>query len=93
MLRDKLRKEQQKASVTALSISARKTKNFWSIFKRISDKEVIRLEEIEVKNNPLGIKIYAVGKPDIEHMTEDEYNLFISSLELRMTEYLEKKAD
>ncbi len=51
------------------------------------------MEEIEVKNNPLGIKIYAVGKPDIEHMTEDEYNLFISSLELRMTEYLEKKAD
>ena len=54
---------------------------------------MIRLEEIEVKNNPLGIKIYAVGKPDIEHMTEDEYNLFISSLELRMTEYLEKQAD
>ena len=41
------------------------------------------MEEIEVKRNPLGIK-------DIEHMTEDEYGLFVSSLEMRMNEYLEK---
>ena len=30
------------------------------------------MEEIEVKRNPLGIKVLVVGKPDIEHMTEDE---------------------
>ena len=29
------------------------------------------MEEIEVKRNPLGIKVFVVGKPDIEHMTED----------------------
>ena len=49
------------------------------------------MEEIEVKRNPLGIKVFVVGKPDIEHMTEDEYGLFVSSLEMRMNEYLEKK--
>lgn len=48
------------------------------------------MEEIEVKRNPLGIKVFVVGKPDIEHMTEDEYGLFVSSLEMRMNEYLEK---
>ena len=30
------------------------------------------MEEIEVKRNPLGIKVFVVGKPDIDHMTEDE---------------------
>lgn len=48
------------------------------------------MEEIEVKRNPLGIKVFVVGKPDIDHMTEDEYGLFVSSLEMRMNEYLEK---
>ena len=48
------------------------------------------MEEIEVKRNPLGIKVFVVGKPDIEYMTEDEYGLFVSSLEMRMNEYLEK---
>ena len=50
----------------------------------------MKLEEIEVKRNPLGIKVFDVGKPDIDHMTEDEYGLLISSLEMRMNEYLEK---
>lgn len=48
------------------------------------------MEEIEVKRNPLGIKVFVVGKPDIDHMTEEEYGLFVSSLELRMNEYFEK---
>lgn len=48
------------------------------------------MEEIEVKDNPLGIKVYVVGRPDIEHMSEEEYSLFVSSLELRMSEYFEK---
>ena len=53
-------------------------------------KEVIELEEIEVKDNPLGIKVFVVGKPDIEHMPEEEFDLFVSSLELRVSEYFEK---
>ena len=48
------------------------------------------MEEIEVKRNPLGIKVFVVGKPDIGHMARDEYGLVVSSLEMRMNEYLEK---
>ena len=51
---------------------------------------MVKLEEIEVKDNPLGIKVYVVGKPDIEHMSEEEFDLFVSSLELRVSEYFEK---
>lgn len=51
------------------------------------------MEEIKVRNNPLGIKVFVVGKPDIEHMTEEQYDLFVSSLELRMSEYLEKSKE
>lgn len=32
------------------------------------------MEEIEVKDNPLGIKVYAVGRPDIDHMPEEEFD-------------------
>ncbi len=49
------------------------------------------MEEIEVKNNPLGIKVYAVGRPDFEQMSKEEYYLFVSSLELQMSEYYEKQ--
>lgn len=48
------------------------------------------MKEIELKNNPLGIKIYAVGEPDIDRMTEEEYNLFASSLALYINDYVTK---
>lgn len=48
------------------------------------------MKKIEVRDNPLGIKVYAIGKPSIDGMTEEQYDLFVSSLELRMSEYLEK---
>ena len=48
------------------------------------------MKEIEVKDNPLGIKIYAVGEPDIDRMTEEEYNLFASSLALYINDYVTK---
>lgn len=49
------------------------------------------MKEIEVKNNPLGIRVYTVGKPDIDHMTEEEYNLFASSLAMRINDYIAKQ--
>ena len=49
--------------------------------------------EIEVRDNPLGIKAYAIGTPSIDAMTEEQYDLFVSSLELRMSEYLEKSKE
>lgn len=48
------------------------------------------MEEIEVNDNPLGIKVYVNGMPDINNMPEKEFGLFVSSLELRMSEYFEK---
>ena len=48
------------------------------------------MKEIEVKDNPLGIKIYAVGEPDIDRMTEEEYNLFASSLAFYINDYVTK---
>ena len=49
------------------------------------------MKEVEVKNNPLGIRVYAVGEPDIDHMTEEEYNLFASSLAMRVDDYIKNQ--
>lgn len=48
------------------------------------------MKEIELKNNPLGIRVYAVGEPDIDRMTEEEYNLFASSLAFYINDYVTK---
>lgn len=48
------------------------------------------MKEIELKNNPLGIKVYAIGEPDLDHMSEEEYNLFASSLALYINDYVTK---
>lgn len=48
------------------------------------------MKEIELKNNPLGIRVYAVGEPDLDHMSEEEYNLFASSLALYINDYVTK---
>ena len=49
------------------------------------------MKEIEVKNNPLGIRVYTVGEPDIDHMSEEEYDLFASSLAMRINDYIAKQ--
>ena len=51
------------------------------------------MKEIEVKENPLGIKVYSVGEPNIDHMTEEEYNLFASSLAMRINDYITKQKE
>lgn len=51
------------------------------------------MKEIELKNKPLGIKIYAVGEPDLDHMSEEEYNLFASSLAMRINDYITKQKE
>ena len=51
------------------------------------------MKEIELKNNPLGIKVYAVGKPDLDHMSEEEYNLFASSLAMQINDYITKQKE
>ena len=49
------------------------------------------MKEIEVRDNPLGIRVYAVGEPDIDHMTEEEYTLFVSSLAMQINEYITRQ--
>ena len=51
------------------------------------------MKVIELKNNPLGIRVYAVGEPDIDRMPEEEYNLFASSLAMRINAYITKQKE
>lgn len=60
---------------------------------KLNEREVNWLKEIELKDNPLGIKVYAVGEPDIDHMTEEEYDLFASSLAMRINDYISKQKE
>lgn len=53
----------------------------------------MQVEEIEVKYNPLGVRVFINGRPNVNNMTKEEYDLFTSSLELRMSEYFEKKKE
>ena len=48
------------------------------------------MKEIELKNNPLGIRVYAVGEPNLDRMSEEEYKLFASSLALYINDYVTK---
>lgn len=47
------------------------------------------MEEIKLKNNPLGIKVYAEGKPE---MTGNEYNLLVSAFADKMDEIFNAKS-
>lgn len=47
------------------------------------------MEEIKLKNNPLGIKVYAIGKPE---MTENEYSLLVSAFADKMDEIFNTKS-
>ena len=49
------------------------------------------MKEIELRNNPLGIKVYTVGEPDLDHMPEEEYTLFTSSLAMQINEYITRQ--
>ena len=51
------------------------------------------MKEIEVKNNPLGIRVYTVGEANIDHMPEEEYTLFASSLAMRINDYITKQKE
>ena len=51
------------------------------------------MKEIEVRDNPLGIRVYTVGEPDIDHMTEEEYTVFVSSLAMWINDYITKQKE
>ena len=47
------------------------------------------MEEIKLKNNPLGIRVYAVGKPE---MTGNEYGLLVAAFADKMDEIFNAKS-
>ena len=47
------------------------------------------MEEIKLRNNPLGIKVYAEGKPE---MTGNEYSLLVSAFADKMDEIFNAKS-
>ena len=49
------------------------------------------MKEIELKDDPLNIRVYAVGEPDLDHMPEEEYTLFASSLAMQINEYITRQ--
>ncbi len=51
------------------------------------------MEEIEVKNNPLGIKAFVTNKPSLTAMPKEQFDLFISSLTDYVIEYFNSEKD
>ena len=49
------------------------------------------MEQIVLKNNRLGLKVYINGTPDISLMPKAEYSLLVSELELNVATLIEKK--
>ena len=41
------------------------------------------MEEIKIKNNPLGLKVYTIGEPET---SGEEYNLLVSSFTDKLEE-------
>lgn len=48
------------------------------------------MQEIELKKNDTGLKIYINGIPDAHLLSETEKNLFISKTEIIISEMFEK---
>ena len=48
------------------------------------------MQEIELKKNDTGLKIYINGIPDVHLLPETEKNLFISKTEIIISEMFEK---
>ena len=48
------------------------------------------MQEIELKKNDTGLKVYINGIPDAHLLSETEKNLFISQIEIIISEMFEK---
>ena len=49
------------------------------------------MEEIKLKNNETGLKVYINGLPNITLMAVEKLNLLISGLEIQISSYFSKK--
>lgn len=48
------------------------------------------MEEIKIKDNEMGLKVYINGLPNIKLMDVEKLNLLISGLEIQMSSYFSK---
>ena len=48
------------------------------------------LEEITIGENPLGIKIFINGEPNIDNISEEEIDTLVSQMDLIISEMFEK---
>lgn len=49
------------------------------------------MEEVKIKDNETGLRVYINGLPNIRLMAIEEFNLLISGLEIQMSSYFSKK--
>lgn len=49
-----------------------------------------KMEEIKLKNNETGLKVYINGLPNITLMAVEKLNLLISGIEIQMSSYFSK---
>lgn len=51
------------------------------------------MEEVKIKNNPLGLKIYINGVPDISQIPKDLMDAFIGVLTEQVLSYISEKRE
>lgn len=49
------------------------------------------LQEIQVEKNPLGLRVYIDGVPDLKQLSEDEKDLALSGLQYEIKMFFKKK--
>ncbi len=49
------------------------------------------MQEIETKENPLNLKVYSNGKPDLRLIPKEKAESILTALELEITEYYQRK--
>lgn len=51
------------------------------------------MEEIKVRNNPLGIQVFVTNRTSIATLPKEQFELFVSSLTDLVIEYYSKNKD
>ena len=54
-------------------------------------KEGTEMQEIETKENPLNLKVYVNGKPDLRLIPKEKAESILSALEMEISEYYQRK--
>lgn len=48
------------------------------------------MQEVQLKENPLGLKVYINGIPDLKTIPKEKAESILAALELEISEYYEK---